>query len=65
MNYQEEILKLYNEIQGLKKWLLENTPTLKELEDINKKFNQQIQALAQKISVLEQKLRLLETKIQK
>lgn len=65
MNYQEEILKLYNEIQELKKWLLENTPTLKELQEINQKFNQQIQALAQKISVLEQKLRLLETKIQK
>lgn len=63
MNYEEEITKLYQEIADLKKWLLDNTPSLNELESLNQKLTQQIQNLAQKIMVLEQKIRLLESKI--
>lgn len=64
MDYSTEINNLYKEIADLKKWLLENTPTLNEFEQLNATVRNQLQALAKRIQLLEAKINLLESKIQ-
>lgn len=63
MNYDEQIATLYNEIQELKQWLLENTVSVNEFATYKNDLETLNKNLIRKITMLEQKIKLLEAKI--
>lgn len=62
MNYDEEITNLYKQIQDLKNWLLQNVPSLNELEQLKARYDQILLNITNKLTQLEQQVKLLSKK---